>query len=334
MNFHKNSVIFLDTGFFTDYGLDKTEHIDLLQYAQKEDILLCTSFICIEEWKSQKIDQYIRLLDDISSKSNHHRKVNIVSTEFFRLYPLYQPQEDEINKIANQVLKEFLDSNNIIIFEAKQEHIKPTWDDYFSGAPPYRRKKSKEDIPDSWIFQSGKDLLRDSRFSGIEHKLCIGNDKRMNEYLEDLGFVSTSPYEFVKKIKLEQDNQYSSQKGVETEIQLEKNQAEIKNLNKNLTIKSELDSILAYGITPEFKEIYLRILGYVYWLDKPHKNDLINEISKKGFNKEMIQSSALMLNKANLIEDTGSYYLPKNKPVCEEAANKIEDEILDLLNNN
>lgn len=327
MKLHKNTVVFLDTGFFSNFRSDKEDYKELLEYSKRGLIVMCTSFLSIAEWRSQKIKHYLKLQDTIKNESTHHRKSNPVSSEIFDMYPITFPEPREVFEISQKVLLEFIESNKIIIFRPKYEHIDRTWEAYFAGSPPFKEVKNRTDIPDSWIYEAGKDLFEDSRFNDLENKYCIGSDEKMIKDLINLGFTEAKPSELVKKLREEE----------ETPIQEKNSKSPIDTQyigSKDQISHNNLEEVLTYAASPKLREIYLRVLGYVYWLDKPSKTDLIYFISQNGFEKDLIRSVAVILNAINLIEDTGNYYLSKNKSIGEEAANKIEDEILDLLNNN
>ena len=60
------------------------------------------------------------------------------------------------------------------------EHGTSAMDAYFKGAPPFTSVKSRNDIPDAFIFEAIKDALRD----GPLH--VVTNDRNLGSHLSDL----------------------------------------------------------------------------------------------------------------------------------------------------
>jgi hypothetical protein len=329
MKLNKNTVVFLDTGFFKNYKSSDPYYTDLFEYSKNEEIVLCTSFLCILEWESQKLTDLRNYIKTNTERFHHQIKKDPISSHLLEKFPLNHPEDHEIESLSKSVLSSFLDENKVEIFESRPDHAERTWKAYFDGTDPYKEKKNRNDIPDSWIYEAGKDLLQDSRFKSMSNIYCIGSDKTMTSSLENIGFIAIKPIDLIKALK-EEENNIPERKGIKSVISETPPQKKLPDEN---AFKS-LNDILSFAISSEFKEIYLRILGYVHWMNKPLKISLVNEISKKGFDTDVIEASAVMLKSVNLIEDTGNHYLPKNKAICEEAAIEIEDEILDLLNKN
>ncbi|MFT6106774.1 MAG: hypothetical protein ACJA0S_001206 [Rickettsiales bacterium] len=111
---------------------------------------------------------------------------------------------------------------------------------------------------------------------------------------------------------------------------------------KNETLFNEYKSqkTTSHGLLNEFlsdssaeeRNIKIRILGYSYALNPLNKEELLNEIVYKGYQIKKIQPISQLLEIENIIKDTGHYYLPQNTELCREAADEIQDEIIEILN--
>ena len=49
-----NTLLFLDTGFFKNYKPKDGAYSQLFKYSVEGSIILCTSELCLEEWRTQK----------------------------------------------------------------------------------------------------------------------------------------------------------------------------------------------------------------------------------------------------------------------------------------
>nr|WP_286946060.1 PIN domain-containing protein [Pseudomonas sp. UBA6718] len=59
---------------------------------------------------------------------------------------------------CKEQFNEWIKNHEIIIGEIHPEHNSRVLDAYFLGAPPFKAKKSRNDIPDAFIFEYIKDL--------------------------------------------------------------------------------------------------------------------------------------------------------------------------------
>lgn len=150
----RNTLVFLETGFFKRYRTTDTGYRDFLRYSKEEKILLCTSSMCLREWRSQKVKMIANLIKSSQDNYTYTRRDNIIADEILSRYPGNYPDIEEIEKISIEVIKQFIEEHRIRIYDAKEDHIERTFEAYFNGSPPYRERKAKEDIPDSWVFEA------------------------------------------------------------------------------------------------------------------------------------------------------------------------------------
>lgn len=323
----RNTLVFLDTGFFKHHKPMDNAYKDFLQYSKDEKIVLCTSYMCLKEWHSQKVEQIIGFIKSSQENYSQTRRSNIVADGILSKYPGHYPDIEEIKKDSVQIIEEFIEDHGIRIYHPKEDHFDRVFGAYFNGEAPYRDRKAKEDIPDSWIFEAAKDARFDNDNEKLENKFCIGTDKDFNEHLEGLGLKPIKKFDLIEQLRREEDELASGTQ--ETTKAL----ADTVHVAEGVEIDSDLEGLLNSAINPESREIYIRILGYTHWLSGPSKQDLFSIIEERGFNRQLIEAVATMLSQDSLelIEDTGNHFLPKNHVVCKEAANLIMEEAIEIL---
>ena len=172
----KNTIVFLDTGFFKNYKEEGKYDPDFLEYSRKEKIILLTSHLCLEEWRSQKVKWLEDYLDEWNEKYDRQIQNNPIANEILGPYPLRHPDPEEINEKSQKVVNEFVEDNKIIKYMPTERHIERTWTAYFRGLAPFKWRKNKNDIPDSWIFEAAKDIRFDEEYKDIQNRFCIGGD--------------------------------------------------------------------------------------------------------------------------------------------------------------
>lgn len=93
-----------------------------------------------------------------------------------------------------------------------------------------------------------------------------------------------------------------------------------------------LDPVLD-GLSEQEKELRIKILGFVNWFDPITKDELSELLKTFSYQDEEIEISAKVLCHANLIEDTGKFYIPSMEAICEEAASEVIEDILEIVEN-
>lgn len=71
-----------------------------------------------------------------------------------------QAAASAIENMENQ-FREWLEEAGVTVNRIKPEHAERVFGDYFSGSPPFKRVKNREDIPDAFIWQAVTDLRRE-----------------------------------------------------------------------------------------------------------------------------------------------------------------------------
>ncbi len=97
--------------------------------------------------------------------------------------------------------------------------------------------------------------------------------------------------------------------------------------------QTPLDSLLSKTPNDNIKNIYLRLLGFVVPLNTPTHDSLIDAVASKGFDRKLTEACAVILSDKSktYIKDTGSHYIVWNKEICTAAADRLTQEIIDML---
>lgn len=321
-----NTLIFLDTGYFRDYCTPANQqNNEVLKYATDNKLVLCTSRVCIEEWRTQLLDGLNSYMNPVVRENDDMRQKNILAKKLLgKVYEEIRDKkkrEDESRKIVEQ----FIGDYKIKIFEYKEHHIIPAWEAYFLGAkPPFQKLKCREDIPDAWICEGAKDVLSNAEYREIPNKLFFTTETKnggIKDALLSLGLLHLTTADLVRIVKEEEQGLITPQPDTTPE-------------NTNITTggaMSPLDKLLSKALDGH-PPIWLRLLGFVEALDTPTHDELISRVATNlNANLELVSTSAKYLASAQYLKDTGSHYIIGNKAICKEAADRLTDEIIKML---
>jgi hypothetical protein len=328
MRLIRNTLVFLDTGFFKDYKQKDSAYRKLMEYSRDNKIFLCTSYICLEEWRTQKVSHIYTTLQDLRGKLEGLQNNNFIARELLGPINKKFPDYEQIVKQSKKGTEIFIGENNIHKHMPREKHIWATWDAYFNGDPPFKQKKNRSDIPDAWIFECARDALADQRLGSADNKFCIGGDNALNDALGGLEFEIISVDDLLIKLENEEEGivTEAEEAGTGTLISMEV----VASLDE---ILSPLDALLAKAISANAKEIYLRLLGFVVPLGTPTHDSLVDAVAFKGFDRKLTVSCAGVLSDESkpYIKDTGSHYIVGDREICEAAADRLTQEIIDML---
>lgn len=325
----RNTFVFLDTRFFKDYKPSDSAYRKLLEFSRDEKICLCTSYICIEEWRTQKVSHLSKALRDMEQRLDDLRRTNFIASNILdhNINKKF-PDNEQIVKQSNVGIKQFTNENNIHVYKPKEKHIWTTWDAYFNGHDPFKQVKNRKDIPDAWILECARDALSDELHKNADKKFCIGEDNALCDAMNKLDFETITVLELVERLEKEEAGVVPETETVSTETlaDTEKEAIQAEDL-------SPLDALLSKAINAPSKEIYLRLLGFVVPLNTPTHDTLIDAVTSKGFDRKLTKACAVILSdKSNpYIKDTGSHYIVGNKEICTAAADQLTQEIIDML---
>lgn len=331
-----NTIVFLDTSFFKEYRNNDQLYGDFFQYAKDEKIALCTSDITLEEWRTQKFAMHTKYIRTVIQDRNYHIANNFITDEMFTTIPPLSYDENATEQVSLRLVNNFMRENNITRFQPQPEHIERTWFSYFRGLPPFNAIKSRKDIPDAWIFEAARDLKDNPSYTTVKNRFCIGSDIKFQEHLEKLGLKSVTAAELVEQLKQEEAAQYAQTAGAAHTIQVNEtivtSDTVIADVPERVDSNS-LDGILASALNNNWKDMYLRILGYISWTERPTKLELENYLTAHGHDLLMARAACVLLADPalGLITDSGNHYLARNNSILSEAATRIMPEILEQL---
>ncbi len=329
MTLIRNTIVFLDTKFFREYKPKDALYRKVFDYSKNKKINLCTSYICLEEWRTQKVSHLTKIMQDMTQKLVELPATNFIANKILdpELHQKF-PDNKQIIDQSKSGIDVFAKDNNLHVYRPREEHIWSTWSAYFHGENPFKGIKNRKDIPDAWIFECAKDALSDEVHKNIHNKFCIGGDTTLCDAFENLGFKLITLLELVEMLEKEEAGEIQEPKIAISE-KIENVEQQIEEAEKI----SLLDALLAKTITATDREIYLRLLGFVVALDTPSHDSLINTVVSKGFTHKLTEACAVILSSSPepYIKDTGSHYVVGNKEICEDAAERLTQEIIDLL---
>lgn len=325
----RNTFIFLDTRFFKDYKPSDSAYRKLLEFSRDEKICLCTSYICIEEWRTQKVSHLSKALQDMGQRLDDLQRTNFIASNILdQNINKKFPDNEQIVKQSKVGIEQFIIENKIHVYKPKEKHIWTTWHAYFNGHDPFKQVKNRKDIPDAWILECARDALSDELHKNADNKFCIGEDNALCDALNKLDFDTITVLELVERLEKEEAGVVPETEEVsaETLADTEKEAIRVEDL-------SPLDALLSKAINAPSKEIYLRLLGFVVPLDTPTHDTLIDAVALKGFDRKLTKACAVILSDKSkpYIKDTGSHYIVGNKEICTSAADRLTSEIIDML---
>lgn len=331
MSLIRNTIVFLDTGFFTKYSDQGKYDPDFLKYSRDEKVVIITPHLCLEEWRSQKVQYLNDYLNDAHGNYNHHTRNNPIADEILAPYPLRHPDQEEINEKSQKVVNDFVEANGIIRYMAPIQHIDRTWTSYFRGFAPFRARKTPKDIPDAWVYEAARDIRFHEDYKHLKNRFCIGSDSALKGHLQKLGFKPISVIDILEQLRQEEAISPIdvASTGSSTPSTLS---APASTPGISPAIYT-LNDILGTALTDEMREIYIRVLGYAHWLSNPSKDKLFGMIERRGFRLDLVKAAASILSQPalGLIQDTGNHILPSNQAICEEAGNLITAEMIESL---
>ncbi len=329
MKLIRNTLVFCDTSFFKKYKPGDALYRKLFQYSQDRKVSLCTSYLCLEEWRTQKANHINSSLGKISENLVYLRKDNYLASKI--LEPeIHKNFPDDVSIItqSKMVAEEFIKENNIRLYPPREAHIFSTWEAYFNGRSPFKEKKNKTDIPDAWIFECAKDVLSDPPNTNTENKFCIVEDIKLCETLEEIDFEGITVLDLVERLEREEV-------GIEQKYETASTETTQERTGDIVTTEglSPLDALLTNAVNVPVRGIYLRLLGFVVPLDTPSHDSLIDAVVSRGFDRKLTEACAVILSDKSkpYIKDTGSHYIVENKEICTAAAERLTPEIIDML---
>lgn len=336
-----NFVVYVDTSYLTYMpAAEKADWNRLVEHAKacvgnldtKPRLEIHISEIVLGEYRGKMIDELRAKIDQTKTKIDQLHaewQRNTIAKELDYPFPRDRdifPKENEIKSKADLIIKKLLDSG-VIKIDMQDHHKDMVWENYFNWDPPFNtssiveradkmvREKRRTHFPDAWILESAIDAKHNG------HKmLCLCKDSNLFAALEFHGHRAFGGSKDVLDVLF-------SLEPTDTAL-TESDEEEI-----GVDDQSPLDSLLSKAPNNNVKNIYLRLLGFVVPLKTPTHDSLIDAVVSKGFDRKITAACGVILSDKSkpYINDTGSHYIVGNVKVCTAAADRLTQEIIDML---
>jgi hypothetical protein len=243
-----------------------------------------------------------------------------------------------IDSESRKITENFID-HGVVKVKSEPHHDNLVRENYFAWGAPFdgvtiidradknHRENRRKHIPDAWIYFAALDMRE-----GAARFLCLCKDGNLTKALKAKNLDVFSDAAEIWKI-LNAGGGSSGDGGSSTlptqpvvpsggKASVSQQSAPPVSFDVDRTIQALQDTE---------KLLQVRILGYVHWFAPISKSDLSNLLQEKGHIARIINNASERLALSGLITDTGNHYIPGNKAVCEQAANSIMSEILEIL---
>ena len=201
------------------------------------------------------------------------------------------------------------------------------WGRYFTVGPPYNpdqpRLQRRKDIPDAWILETAIDLARTH-----PALIAICADGRLSAALEAIPIaVFKTAAEVLDLIESPIPEPIPPAPAAETPKAPETAAAEAAS---TLTPSEQLADLLDQAQLAS-RLLDIKIAGFVSYLSRPTKAQLIDLLKRSGLSDELISNGIERLVLSGVIRDTGNHYLPVDRKIGDLAAGAVESDIIKLL---
>lgn len=310
-------------------GFDHPDFMKLLHCSAIEGtVKIYIPHIVWEERRTQLLDEAYscrRKLKESFEAMNKQLAMNI-ALKGFASPALSIGNEAEINEWSKQAMDRFATENKIEIVSLAPDHADRAWNRYFNVQPPFNRDEKREnrrkDIPDSWIFEAAIDIAK--KHPGL---LALASDGKLSNALKSNGI---RVFNELQQVLDEIESSLTAEAAAKAITTQDSVSVSIQEKATVAVQETELDLVLA-GAQDAFKGLDTKILGYVGYLGAPSKDQLFALLSKSGVSDKIAKNVTERLTIAGVITDTGNHYLSRNKAASEMAANSVEPEIIQLL---
>ena len=126
------------------------------------------------------------------------------SSDFSKLEKIesdIQRMKKRFEKRIEHNFEKWTEEVNAVFYEIKKDHAKNVFDGYFKGEPPFKEKKNRNDIPDAFIWESIKDILK--KYKKIH---VVANDGKLHECCNETSNIHAynSLEEFIRSPELQE----------------------------------------------------------------------------------------------------------------------------------
>jgi len=308
--------VLLETSFLRGTAFADPDFRKLAQHCKDRNIRIFIPHIVWEEYRTQFIDDATKKIGALASAIRALQGPWMHGLQVDPLIPQVVEDAKDYNLEAKsrECMAKFVTENNIEIIPIAADHGERAWARYFRADIPFdaqeKRTDRRKDIPDSWIFETAIDLLREHA-----HLTALCRDGRLAGALNKVGIQVFTSLDAVLGT-------------IESTIAPIVSHSSIP--NPQATPLERVEAALA-GAHANSSQLEQTALGYIGYLGNPTKDELFTVLDRAGFNKELARNTLERLTIEGFIKDTGNHYLPLDKELCREASGLVETEIINLL---
>ena len=329
MAHNKIAALILDTSYLRSVSISNDpDFMRLLRFCKERVIDIFVPHIVWEERRAQYLDG---IYAKVVKANEAFRRLNEDWDNRFITGSLPPPRMDipsrqELILKSREVFTKFASDHGLKIVPLAGDHAHRTWERYFNWEPPFNgsveknREERRKDIPDAWIFETAIDLLSEH---GELQALC--RDEKLSALLRSRGIAVIAE---TSDVLAEIDRVLSPQESAEAPSP--ERVASEAGLDEGETATDKLTIELS-DIADKFRDLDIKVLGFVGYVGSPTKEQLVQLISDENNSADMVRNSAERLALEGLIKDTGNYYLPGDAGICELAATAVEADLIRLL---
>ncbi len=274
--------------------LDSPEFKALGYLAKKGCVHIHIPYIVEQEFESylyhehvKKIDKAINLLSEFIS----HRKANDLVPDLSKLLETIKGNKKELYEETKEEFIEWLDSVGATRYELSVSEAQEAMKAYFYGEAPLKQPKNRNDIPDSFIYQSIRSLHNEHKDSfhfvvndGNLRSACEADGVSVYNSLGE--FIAIDEAKACLKNSLIEDNKGDVFQHLMHYVQ--SNTDKIIDKIESLLLGDEYRLIYGDSVPGESNEIY------VSGVDRPHSLEIIDGVEHYGEGLFVLYFTALV----------------------------------------
>ena len=187
--------------------------------------------------------------------------------------------DDEIDTHSKKAMEEFAASNGIAVVKIGGDHAERAWQRFFSIKLPFdpgkRREDRRKDIPDSWILEAAIDMK--AQYPNLRALCCderLSNALRANGIQTEYGATEKAG-EITRTFLDELEAELAPPAPAAQEVPTKTGPAAEALKEHELTVALD-------DAQRQFKDLEIRVLGYIAYLETPTKEQLFGLLEKSG----------------------------------------------------
>ena len=156
----------------------------LIELVKANLVRIHMSEITFREWESQMINEFLKVVKPVSQSIKTLLRQNISSgLSCHSSLEQLENQSDEIQlnatEVAKNKVKEVIESLRTNIIPISPGDAPKVFDGYFSGEPPFREQKYRDDIPDAFIYEAAVRISE----GDLDEVQAVCSDKELKKAL-------------------------------------------------------------------------------------------------------------------------------------------------------